>query len=110
VAYLAFVLAIAAMPIANAVAIYFTMPFFVAGLAGPLLGERVRQQKLRTRWSQRAARCVRHVRHPCVYRALFPAHLQQHHAAPSAAGAARRWAPLAEQLDCKWLRSACAAR
>ena len=35
-------LAIAAMPIANAVAIYFTMPFFVAGLAGPLLGERVR--------------------------------------------------------------------
>ncbi len=41
-AYLAFVLAIAAMPIANAVAIYFTMPFFVAGLAGPLLGERVR--------------------------------------------------------------------
>lgn len=41
-AYLCFVLAIAAMPIANAVAIYFTMPFFVAGLAGPLLGERVR--------------------------------------------------------------------
>ena len=30
------------MPIANAVAIYFTMPFFVAGLAGPLLAERVR--------------------------------------------------------------------
>ncbi len=42
IAYLGFVLAIAAMPIANAVAIYFTMPFFVAGLAGPLLGERVR--------------------------------------------------------------------
>jgi len=41
-AYLCFVLAIAAMPIANAVAIYFTMPFFVAGLAGPMLGERVR--------------------------------------------------------------------
>lgn len=41
-AYLCFVLSIAAMPIANAVAIYFTMPFFVAGLAGPLLGERVR--------------------------------------------------------------------
>lgn len=41
-AYLCFVLAIAAMPIANAVAIYFTMPFFVAGLAGPILGERVR--------------------------------------------------------------------
>ena len=42
IAYLSFVLAIAAMPIANTVAIYFTMPFFVAGLAGPLLGERVR--------------------------------------------------------------------
>ena len=41
-AYLNFVLAIAAMPLANAVAIYFTMPFFVAGLAGPILGERVR--------------------------------------------------------------------
>jgi drug/metabolite transporter (DMT)-like permease len=40
-AYLAFILAIAAMPIANMVAIYFTMPFFVAGLAGPLLGEKV---------------------------------------------------------------------
>ena len=35
-------LAIAAIPIANAVAIYFTMPFFVAGLAGPMLHERVR--------------------------------------------------------------------
>lgn len=44
-AYLGFVLAIAAMPIANAVAIYFTMPFFVAGLAGPLLGERVRTHR-----------------------------------------------------------------
>jgi drug/metabolite transporter (DMT)-like permease len=41
-AYLCFVLSIAAMPIANAVAIYFTMPFFVAGLAGPILGEKVR--------------------------------------------------------------------
>ncbi|MGB9141887.1 MAG: DMT family transporter [Aestuariivirga sp.] len=40
-AYLAFILSIAAMPIANMVAIYFTMPFFVAGLAGPFLGERV---------------------------------------------------------------------
>ncbi len=40
-AYLAFVLSIAAMPIANAVAIYFTMPFFVGGLAGPFLGEHV---------------------------------------------------------------------
>lgn len=41
-AYLCFTLSIAALPIANAVAIYFTMPFFVAGLAGPILGERVR--------------------------------------------------------------------
>jgi drug/metabolite transporter (DMT)-like permease len=40
-AYLAYILAIAAMPMANTVAIYFTMPFFVAGLAGPFLGERV---------------------------------------------------------------------
>jgi len=42
VGYITFILSIAAMPIANTVAIYFTMPFFVAGLAGPLLGERVR--------------------------------------------------------------------
>jgi drug/metabolite transporter (DMT)-like permease len=41
-AYFAFVLSIAAMPIASAVAIYFTMPFFVAALAGPMLGEHVR--------------------------------------------------------------------
>lgn len=41
-AYFAFVLSIAAMPIANSVAIYFTMPFFVASLAGPILGETVR--------------------------------------------------------------------
>jgi drug/metabolite transporter (DMT)-like permease len=40
--YFGFVLAISLMPIADAVAIYFTMPFFVAGFAGPLLGERVR--------------------------------------------------------------------
>ena len=40
-AHMAYILAVAAMPIANTVAIYFTMPFFVAGLAGPLLGERV---------------------------------------------------------------------
>lgn len=39
---LCFFLAIAAMPMADAVAIYFTMPFFVAGLMAPLLGERVR--------------------------------------------------------------------
>jgi drug/metabolite transporter (DMT)-like permease len=40
-AYVAFVLSIATMPIADSVAIYFTMPFFVAGLAYPVLGERV---------------------------------------------------------------------
>jgi drug/metabolite transporter (DMT)-like permease len=40
-AYLAFVLSIAAMPLATAVSIYFTMPFFVAGLSGYALGERV---------------------------------------------------------------------
>jgi drug/metabolite transporter (DMT)-like permease len=40
-AYLAFVLSIAAMPIANAVAIYFTMPFIIAALAGPFLKEHV---------------------------------------------------------------------
>jgi drug/metabolite transporter (DMT)-like permease len=40
-AYLGFILAIAAMPIANAVAIYFTMPFFVAMLSGRFLGEAV---------------------------------------------------------------------
>lgn len=43
--YITFVLSIAAMPIADTVAIYFTMPFFVAGLAGPLLGERVRPHR-----------------------------------------------------------------
>jgi drug/metabolite transporter (DMT)-like permease len=40
-AYLAFIMAIAAMPIADAVAIYFTLPLFVAALAGPMLGEKV---------------------------------------------------------------------
>jgi drug/metabolite transporter (DMT)-like permease len=40
-AYFAFIMAIAAMPIANAVSIYFTMPFFVAGLVGWALGEQV---------------------------------------------------------------------
>jgi drug/metabolite transporter (DMT)-like permease len=44
-AYLAFILSIAAIPIADAVAVYFTMPFFVAGLSMPLLGERVRQHR-----------------------------------------------------------------
>jgi drug/metabolite transporter (DMT)-like permease len=41
-ANLSFYLAIAAIPIADAVAIYFTMPFFVAAIVAPLLGERVR--------------------------------------------------------------------
>ncbi len=40
-AYLAFVLSIATLPIANAVAIYFTMPFFLCGLSGWFLKERV---------------------------------------------------------------------
>ncbi len=40
-AYLAFILSIAAMPIATTVSIYFLMPFIVAGLAGPALGENV---------------------------------------------------------------------
>ncbi len=41
-AYLAFILSIAAMPMADSVAIYFAMPLFVAVLAGPILGEHVR--------------------------------------------------------------------
>jgi drug/metabolite transporter (DMT)-like permease len=41
-ANLAFYLAIAAIPIADAVAIYFTMPFFVAAVVAPWLGESVR--------------------------------------------------------------------
>jgi len=41
-AYLAFILSIAAMPMADSVAIYFAMPLFVAVLAGPVLGERVK--------------------------------------------------------------------
>jgi drug/metabolite transporter (DMT)-like permease len=41
-AYLAYILSIAAVPMADSVAIYFTMPLIVAVLAGPVLGERVR--------------------------------------------------------------------
>ena len=41
-AYFCFVLSIAALPIATSVSIYFTMPFFVAALAGWSLGERVK--------------------------------------------------------------------
>lgn len=44
-AYLAFILSIAAIPIADSVAVYFTMPFFVAGLSAPMLGERVRRHR-----------------------------------------------------------------
>jgi drug/metabolite transporter (DMT)-like permease len=44
-AYLAFILSIAAMPMADSVAIYFLMPLIVAVLAGPLLGERVRMHR-----------------------------------------------------------------
>ncbi|MGE0004189.1 MAG: DMT family transporter [Parvibaculaceae bacterium] len=41
-AYLAYILSIAAMPMADSVAIYFVMPLCVAVIAGPMLGERVR--------------------------------------------------------------------
>ncbi|MFT3672571.1 DMT family transporter [Aestuariivirga sp.] len=40
-AYFGFVLSIATLPLATSVSIYFTMPFFVAALAGWALGERV---------------------------------------------------------------------
>ena len=40
-AYLAFSMAVATLPLASGVAIYFTMPLFVAALAGPVLGELV---------------------------------------------------------------------
>jgi drug/metabolite transporter (DMT)-like permease len=40
-AYTSYVMAIAAMPLADTAAIYFTMPLFVAALAGMTLGERV---------------------------------------------------------------------
>lgn len=38
---IAFALALALIPLADAIAIYFMLPLLVAGLAGPLLGERV---------------------------------------------------------------------
>jgi drug/metabolite transporter (DMT)-like permease len=38
-AYMAFAMAVATLPLASGVAIYFTMPLFVAALAGPVLGE-----------------------------------------------------------------------
>ncbi len=39
--YLGFCLSIATLPLANATALYFTMPFFVGAMAGPVLGEKV---------------------------------------------------------------------
>ena len=40
VAYMAYYLAFPALPLADAVALYFTVPLFVTALAGPFLGER----------------------------------------------------------------------
>jgi drug/metabolite transporter (DMT)-like permease len=42
--YTSYYLALAHLPIAEAVALYFTAPFFVAALSLPLLGERVRMR------------------------------------------------------------------
>jgi drug/metabolite transporter (DMT)-like permease len=42
VSYTSYYLALAHLPIAEAVALYFTAPFFVAALSLPMLGERVR--------------------------------------------------------------------
>ena len=39
--YVAFAMSLASLPMASGVAIYFTMPLFVAALAGPMLGEHV---------------------------------------------------------------------
>lgn len=41
VGFMSFALAFAAMPLADVVTIYFTMPFIVAALSAPVLGERV---------------------------------------------------------------------
>ncbi|HYC12996.1 MAG TPA: DMT family transporter [Stellaceae bacterium] len=41
VSYVAYYLAMARLPLATAVALYFTVPFFVAALGIPILGERV---------------------------------------------------------------------
>ncbi|MBU3738787.1 MAG: DMT family transporter [Rhodoferax sp.] len=40
-AYTAYYMAFPALPLADAVALYFTVPLFVTALAGPVLGERV---------------------------------------------------------------------
>ncbi|MCY7305973.1 MAG: DMT family transporter [Rhodoferax sp.] len=44
VAYMAYYLAFPALPLADAVALYFTVPLFVTVLAGPFLGERANWQ------------------------------------------------------------------
>ncbi len=44
-AYFSYIMALAVLPMANAVSIYFTMPFFVAALAGYFLGETVRAHR-----------------------------------------------------------------
>lgn len=44
VAYMAYYMAFPALPLADAVALYFTVPLFVTALAGPLLGERASWQ------------------------------------------------------------------
>jgi len=44
VAYMAYYMAFPALPLADAVALYFTVPLFVTALAGPLLGERAGRQ------------------------------------------------------------------
>lgn len=44
-AYFSYIMALAVLPMANSVSIYFTMPFFVAALAGYFLGETVRAHR-----------------------------------------------------------------
>ncbi|TIX99449.1 MAG: EamA/RhaT family transporter, partial [Mesorhizobium sp.] len=46
--YTVYYLAIAALPLADAVALYFMAPLFIMALAGPYLGERVAWQTLVT--------------------------------------------------------------
>jgi drug/metabolite transporter (DMT)-like permease len=41
VSYIAYYMAFPALPLSEAVALYFTVPLFITGLAGPLLGEKV---------------------------------------------------------------------
>lgn len=41
IGFMSFALAFAAMPLADVVTIYFTMPFIVAALSSPIIGERV---------------------------------------------------------------------